>query len=161
MSLMNVFLHQPNRYPIVTVIARALWKVSAWIGVGKSQGLNPLVLSCIENGPKGWSQNVSVSCTCQDCQLLQTFLTSSTQSQIRFQMPINRRLHIEKQLMSLSFYATHHTIRSGSPHTLVVEKTKQSFEKIQSEPRFWVVIYAWADSVIAYLLPKDILKAWQ
>ena len=77
-SLMNVFLHQSNRYPIVPVIARALRKVSAWIGVGKSQGLNPLVLSCIENGPKGWSQNVSVSCTCQDCQLLQTFLTSST-----------------------------------------------------------------------------------
>ena len=140
-SLMSTFLRQPIRYPIVTVLAFALEEVYLWVEGEKRESLHPLVTSCItalENtslmsitpDPKGWSYNVSVRCTCQDCQALQEFLKSSTHVQVQFQMVLKRRSHIEKQLAQLKCIS-YSTDRSGSPHTLIVKKAKQSREQKQ------------------------------
>jgi hypothetical protein len=146
--LVSAFLRQPIRYPIVTVIAAALEEVYLLVGEEKKECLHPLITSCItalENpslksitpDPKGWSQKVSVRCTCQDCQVLQEFLKSSTRVQVLFQMILKRRSHVEKQLAQLKC-VSYSTDRSRSPHTLVVKKIQQSHEQKQVQQQIMV-----------------------
>lgn len=68
-----------------------------------------------------WSRP-GVSCSCRDCQELNTFLRSSTQSVGRFPLGKMRRLHLHQKLDGSRRDCTHETERRGNPQTLVVTK---------------------------------------
>ncbi|KIM42098.1 hypothetical protein M413DRAFT_126557 [Hebeloma cylindrosporum] len=63
-----------------------------------------------------------VGCGCMDCQPLDKFLLDPSVSNATFRLVQNRRLHLETRLSSANDLCTFQTIRSGSPHGLMVTK---------------------------------------
>ncbi|TFK65122.1 hypothetical protein BDN72DRAFT_824875 [Pluteus cervinus] len=62
-----------------------------------------------------------LGCGCHDCRALDAFLLSS-ESQYRFSRAQNMRTHLESRLRQAPDLVTFSTIRSGSPHTLLIQK---------------------------------------
>lgn len=74
--------------------------------------------------PKNWSMpKRGCAGVCPDCRALDAFLINPHQSVGRFPMGQQRRRHIHTQLDNSD--CTHETVRVGSPHTLVVTKTRR------------------------------------
>ncbi|KAJ3867375.1 hypothetical protein EV359DRAFT_78625 [Lentinula novae-zelandiae] len=65
-----------------------------------------------------------LGCGCSDCQVLDNFLMSKSLEQT-FRLVQTRRTHLERQLYSGRDLVSFTTIRSGSPHGLVVKKNRQ------------------------------------
>ncbi|EGN96309.1 hypothetical protein SERLA73DRAFT_76286 [Serpula lacrymans var. lacrymans S7.3] len=64
-----------------------------------------------------------IGCGCQDCNLLDSFVMSSTQSQT-FWLGQARRTHLGRYLNSARDLVIYETVRTGSPHGLEVTKSK-------------------------------------
>jgi hypothetical protein len=60
---------------------------------------------------------------CEDCTTLAEFLADTTSRQITWPLAKLRRQHIHHRIDEAELPATHHTIRQGSPHKLVISKT--------------------------------------
>lgn len=67
-----------------------------------------------------------VSCRCEDCGLLNEFLTSPTRHEGRFPMAERRRKHLQRKLDSAQIDCTQRTEHTRSPYTLVVTKAFNS-----------------------------------
>ncbi|KAJ3933304.1 MAG: hypothetical protein NXY57DRAFT_892288 [Lentinula lateritia] len=65
-----------------------------------------------------------LGCGCSNCQVLDNFLMSKSLEQT-FRLVQARRTHLERQLYSGRDLVSFTTIRSGSPHGLVVKKNRQ------------------------------------
>lgn len=83
--------------------------------------------------PEDWSR-IRVPCSCRDCELLNSFVTSPTQKVGRFPMGKSRRMHLHQQLDKAEETYTHVTERKGSPQTLIVTKTRKEWE---SKAKAW------------------------
>jgi len=78
--------------------------------------------------PKNWSQPlVPGYCTCKDCIDMNSFLAHPSQQVSRFRMGEGRRRHLESQ--AAGYGVKCNTDRSGSPHTLVITKTRDLYKK--------------------------------
>lgn len=71
-----------------------------------------------------WIRNDSISCGCEDCAVLSTFMKSNTKT-TNFRIIKKRRLHLEKVVNGLD-KLTYTTEPSGRPPTMVVSKTEPS-----------------------------------
>lgn len=83
--------------------------------------------------PKNWSQNITFSCSYADCAQLLKFLRDPKEMQHRFKMGKAKRFHLHRQLDDNSCDATHQTERIGNPQTLVVTKTRKSYQASQQK----------------------------
>lgn len=63
-----------------------------------------------------------VGCGCEDCQPLDKFMLDPNVSTVTFRLAQYRRHHLESRLSSATDLCTSQTIRSGSPHGLMVTK---------------------------------------
>ncbi|KIM42422.1 hypothetical protein M413DRAFT_27183 [Hebeloma cylindrosporum] len=63
-----------------------------------------------------------IGCGCMDCRPLDNFMLDSTTNSVTFRLVQNRRQHLETRLLSARDLCTFQTIRSGSPHGLMVTK---------------------------------------
>jgi hypothetical protein len=79
-------------------------------------------------GAKPWHNRVpkirKIGCGCGDCSAINTFLFSAG-SQQTFRLAQSRRTHMEGYLRAAPDLVTYTTIRSGSPHGLVVTKSQE------------------------------------
>ena len=75
-----------------------------------------------------------VGCGCYECNQLDAFLLSNT---VKAQYPLrqDRRMHLERQALRAPDLVTFHTVRSGSPHTLVVTKKPEVAAVLQWQTR--------------------------
>lgn len=64
-----------------------------------------------------------VRCSCVDCARLNEFLTNPALKVQSFAVNQHRREHLAQNLGASNVDCTHKTLRSGSPHSLVVTKT--------------------------------------
>lgn len=137
-SVLTAFCQQQNRYPLLSVLVPAVRELHPCVDQ------KSLLLShCINTleartqkaiaKPANWTQSVSLKCSCDDCKLLHAFLTHPTQTQTQFKVKKSRRYHIHQQLDQHKCDATHQTLRQGSPQTLVVTKTRNSFAAKQQQ----------------------------
>ena len=83
--------------------------------------------------PKDWKQDITLSCTCADCQELQQFLKAPAEQVHRFRVRKDRRQHLHQQIDRHKCDMSHQTERKGSPHTLVCTKNYSSYEKRQKQ----------------------------
>lgn len=63
-----------------------------------------------------------IGCGCQDCQPLDKFMVDPNASTVTFRLAQHRRQHLEVRISSATDLCTSQTIRSGSPHGLMVTK---------------------------------------
>jgi len=66
-----------------------------------------------------------IGCGCVDCQPLDKFMLDPDASTVTFRMAQHRRHHLESRISSATDLCTAQTIRSGSPHGLVVTKRRE------------------------------------
>ena len=76
-----------------------------------------------------WSIALTANCDCADCQVLNAFLTASTEREKVWPLAKPRRQHIHGQIDNLGVPVTHCTRREGSPHRLVLTKTDQLHQR--------------------------------
>ena len=136
-AVLSSIARQPNRYPLTTVLVPAIEQLQQWVK-GENAPFVFLVTHCMTSlerstqdavpKPQSWSQQVNVGCSCSDCVQLQAFLNDPVKTQARFKVAKARRFHLHRQLDNHCCDATHITERTGNPQTLVVTKTRHSYE---------------------------------
>ncbi len=97
------------------------------IGELKARTAVPVIM------PQNWTQDITLSCTCPDCQELQQFLKQPTEQIYRFRVRKDRRQHLHQQIDKYHCDMTHETERKGSPQTLVCTKNRSSYENRQKQ----------------------------
>jgi predicted 2-oxoglutarate/Fe(II)-dependent dioxygenase YbiX len=80
-------------------------------------------------GPKDWTRDAQIACTCEDCRMLSRFLSDPAKQEGRFPLRKDRRQHLHQQIEKHHLDLTHVTFRAGSPQTLVCTKTLASYER--------------------------------
>ena len=78
--------------------------------------------------PKDWRQEVTITCHCQDCKELQSFVSSPETQVHLFRVNKDRRQHLHRMIDNCDIEMTHVTMRTGSPQTLVCTKTRRNYE---------------------------------
>jgi hypothetical protein len=79
--------------------------------------------------PADWRLNVELSCSCPDCQELQSFARDPAERVHRFRVKKERRRHLHSVIDKQRLDMTHVTDRVGSPQTLVCTKDRRSFDR--------------------------------
>ena len=79
--------------------------------------------------PTDWRQAVKLSCQCEDCRGLQSFVLDPQAQVARFRVRKDRRQHLHQQIEQHGLDLTHTTERQGSPQTLVCTKTRRTYQR--------------------------------
>lgn len=77
--------------------------------------------------PSDWAQKIKIKCSCEDCQELQTFLHSATETVHNFRRIEAQRRHLQQTVSMHNCDLDLATIKRGSPHTLVCTKNRASY----------------------------------
>lgn len=87
-------------------------------------------LATPERDPSDWSilQRASELC-CDDCAHLDRFLADAAEQKLVWPLAKPRRQHIHQRIDRAELPVTHATVRRGSPHQLVLTKTKDLFRR--------------------------------
>ena len=102
--------------------------------------------SRLDEPPRGendWSIPGPVRCGCDLCGQLSPFLADPKRTLFEWPIAKQKRRHIHGIIEEHAFPVTHHTRRSGSPYTLVLEKTRALFKTEADERRTWQRELSW------------------
>jgi len=127
-------------YSPVTLVVPAIERICAGRGqqtAAVDSGVRHLwtsaaefLLRCGEIPPKppvDWRLSIELSCSCPDCQELQTFARDPAERVHRFRVRKERRRHLHNTIDRLRLDMAHVTERAGSPQTLVCTKDRRTF----------------------------------
>jgi hypothetical protein len=93
--------------------------------------------------PDDWSIVAPKNCACELCKVLASFLAAPNRNKLEWPLAKERRAHIHRILEAHDFPVRHETVRSGSPHTLVLTKTQELFDRATAERTSWTVDLRW------------------
>ena len=79
--------------------------------------------------PSNQTRAATFLCTCHDCLELKKFMQHPSENYRRFKIGMKRREHLQQQLDDTWADATYVTEHTGSPHTLVITKTQDSYKE--------------------------------
>jgi hypothetical protein len=125
----------------------------------RSLGLKPVHLHCTKgitarlNAPvrtsDDWSIAASIRCSCSLCATLIKYLRA--QDKVRLEWPLAKsgRAHIHGVIDSHDLPVTHNTRRTGSPLTLILEKTAAVFERDAVQHQLLQSALQWLNKTVA------------
>jgi predicted 2-oxoglutarate/Fe(II)-dependent dioxygenase YbiX len=90
-----------------------------------------------------WSIPPPGGCACALCKELARFLSDRGRTRLEWPIAENKRAHVHQKIDASELPVTHTTRRSGSPYTLVLEKTPALFEREAKERAARAVCLAW------------------
>ncbi|MEO6773229.1 MAG: 2OG-Fe(II) oxygenase [Kofleriaceae bacterium] len=93
--------------------------------------------------PGDWSITTKLGCKCDLCARLGQFLRATSQQQLEWPLAKDRRAHVHGVITSYELPVTHVTRRVGSPHTLVLTKTRALFTRGTAERATWARDLTW------------------
>ncbi|HWM92981.1 MAG TPA: 2OG-Fe(II) oxygenase [Thermoanaerobaculia bacterium] len=93
--------------------------------------------------PDDWSIGLPSGCDCALCHRLGTFLSDPAQRQLEWPLAKAGRQHVHQRIDQHELPVRHQTRRSGSPYTLVLEKTKTLFAREVAARHAWQVDLNW------------------
>ena len=94
-----------------------------------------------------WSIALSPGCDCELCTTLGEFLSDPDAQRLEWPIAKQKRRHVHGTIDAHELPVRHQTRRSGSPCTLVLEKTKALFEREAAERRSWQADLKWLNSL--------------
>ncbi len=100
-----------------------------------------------------WSIMDKNRCSCNDCQDLKVFLQARNLQQKTWPLNKQRRMHIHQTIEAMHLPVTHETQRTGSPHKLILKKTRQLF--IEDKKRYKAISKAIKQLSDSGLLTKE------
>jgi hypothetical protein len=101
------------------------------------------LLSAPARGPGDWSIAAPRRCTCDLCKRLARFLLAPDEPQLEWPLAKDRRAHVHQTITHHELPVTHVTRRVGSPHVLVLTKTRALFAREAAERKTWASDLAW------------------
>jgi hypothetical protein len=96
-----------------------------------------------QRAPDDWSIQLPPGCGCDLCQTLGTFLADPTQQIHEWRIAKQKRQHVHRRIDDAELPVRHQTRRQGSPHTLVLTKTKDLFKRGEQARRQDEADLAW------------------
>jgi len=139
-SAVSALRSKPILYPVLETLGPALVDVGKEVKLeGSLQELLKYCIDTLEDSvderlapPSNQTRAATFLCTCHDCVELKKFLQHPSKNQHQFKIGMKRRDHLQQQLDDTWADATYVTEHIGSPHTLVITKTQESYkEKLQ------------------------------
>jgi hypothetical protein len=94
-------------------------------------------------GSDDWSISPPGGCACALCKELARFLSNRARTRLEWPIAQEKRAHVHRAIDAGELPVTHTTRRSGSPYTLVLEKTPALFEREKKEREAWEAGLAW------------------
>ncbi|HEX9699353.1 MAG TPA: 2OG-Fe(II) oxygenase [Acidobacteriota bacterium] len=93
-----------------------------------------------------WAISPPAGCDCALCHRLGAFLSSPTQQRLEWPLAKQGRQHVHNRIDLHELPVRHETRRSGSPYTLVLEKTNALFAREAAARRAWQADLDWLSS---------------
>lgn len=122
---------------------------------GSSPGLEAIRRHCarllsarLAASPRGaddWSIELRGDCDCDLCDTLRDFLADPVEQCLEWPIAKFKRMHVHHRIDANELPVEHKTRRKGSPHTLVLLKTKELFEADAKSRRRWEADLAWLE----------------
>lgn len=141
-------LDPASGWDVVTVQVPALRELEPWL---RSEARRPIPalgrwLSAVRDDlrrrtaeapvePGDLRRDDSIGCRCADCADVASFLRDPATATFRLRAAQDRRGHVEQQVRHRPIDLACRTERKGSPHTLVLTKTKATYERALAEHR--------------------------
>ncbi|MEO6096471.1 MAG: hypothetical protein ABIW76_12510 [Fibrobacteria bacterium] len=122
----------------------------------RDSGLLPLLgfcrtnLEALLNTPPrdkvDWTITPSLGCSCKLCVRLGRFLRSTGEKRLEWPLAKPDRQHLHQQIDRMDLPVLHATRRTGSPFTLILEKTEAVFTREAMARSIWKKKLAWLKS---------------
>ena len=90
-----------------------------------------------------WSIQTQIRCSCRLCESLTLYLRAANEVRFEWRLAKDLRSHIHRTIDSYDLPVTHITRRTGSPFTLVLEKTAAIFKRDAAERQSLHEEFAW------------------
>lgn len=100
-------------------------------------------LAPLQHAPDDWSVALPVGCDCALCRKLGAFLSAPKQQRLEWPLAKAGRQHVHQRIDHHELPVRHETRRSGSPYTLVLEKTKALFAREDAARRAYQLDLDW------------------
>lgn len=94
-----------------------------------------------------WSMALPPGCDCELCVTLGEFLSDPDAQRLEWPIAKAKRQHVHQRIDTHELPVRHQTRRSGSPFTLVLDKTKDLFEREAAERRARQADLKWLSSL--------------
>lgn len=140
--LVTYILDRPQEFDLTTVQVPLLLHLGPWLKRNVKRSSPALqrwlaaVLQELEHRashppqePADWRRTSDTGCKCADCKALSGFLNDASKSTLRLPLVKERRQHLHQVIDRKKLDTTHVTERRGRPYTLVLTKTKGSYER--------------------------------
>ena len=102
-------------------------------------------LAAPERANDDWSIQTAPACRCALCARLAQFLRDPNRQRLEWPLAKDKRKHIHGLIDFLDLPVSHTTRRTGSPFTLVLEKTNALFERDAAARRLWAGELEWLE----------------
>lgn len=134
---------KPKIYDLRKILIPFLKKLTPLYANTNNDAYQKLYEHCVEKlqdataqpipKPTDWKQNVKLTCSCEDCQELQAFISNPDERKHRFKIKKERRQHLHQQIEKHQCDIEHETERKGSPQTLVCTKLRTFYESQEAQ----------------------------
>jgi hypothetical protein len=104
-------------------------------------------------GHDDWSIKVPLRCRCELCLILSRFLAAADKTRLEWPLAKEKRAHVHRTIDSRDLPVRHETRRTGSPHTLVLQKTSALFQREAAARRMWQADLDWLTQIAADFRP--------
>jgi len=126
----------------------------------RSLGLKPVHVHCTKEitarlkvpvrANNDWSIATSIRCSCALCATLTRYLRAGDVLRLEWPLAKSGRAHIHGIIDSHDLPVTHNTRRTGSPLTLILEKTAAIFERDAAEHQFRQRALQWLNETAVF-----------
>lgn len=106
-------------------------------------------------GHDDWSIKVPLRCRCELCVILSRFLAAADKNRLEWPLAKEKRAHVHRTIDSRDLPVRHETRRTGSPHTLVLQKTSALFQREAAARRMWQADLDWLTQIAADFRPAE------
>jgi 2OG-Fe(II) oxygenase superfamily len=107
-------------------------------------------------GHDDWSIKDPLRCRCEICVVLSKFLATADKTRLEWPLAKEKRAHVHRTIDSRELPVRHETRRTGSPHTLVLEKTSALFQREAAARRMWQAELDWLTRTAADFRPPKV-----
>jgi hypothetical protein len=85
--------------------------------------------------PENWTRASNIRCSCEPCAALRRFLANPTTEAWTLKARAEIRSHVEGEIRTAGADLDIRTVRHGSPHTLVCQKNRASYQRRVAQRR--------------------------
>lgn len=107
-------------------------------------------------GHNDWSIRIPLRCRCEICVILSRFLAAADKTRLEWPLAKEKRAHVHRTIDSRELPVRHETRRTGSPYTLVLEKTSALFQREAAARRTWQADLDWLAQTAANFRPPQV-----